>query len=518
MFVGYACQPFFLTTLDDDVPLPLDCSSRAVGELWICGDQVGRGYLHQTNGGFVENYMGVVEKAYRTGDLVRLVDQHLEFLGRRDHQFKINGMRVDPQEIVSTIQKYCDIQQVHVSLINNQLVAFIASVVTIKNEEALKTVLAKRLPRYMVPTNIIQLDGDFPLNRNGKIDQQKLEECYALKMSSATRLPPNEALTENGKKLAAIWMQTINDLNLPSINLKANFFELGGHSLSVLKLQTRIKEELAVELTFDQLYRFSNFADQLALIEDQFDYKNEVVQVIRECQNANASVYCIHAIGGTIYPYFSMSTLWPSTCNVYAISYNIDYPANTLNQLAEFYYKQACIILKHAKNIKRPFLLLGHSLGGIISWLIAALCLKNNQPVPIVCAFDSWVVDNNKLDEAEVLNYLKSRFETLEGAEKLINAALKLCQMLKRYQMEYCSVALNLFKAERLGETALKHAIRKDLTEEMVNAKMDNGWMEYVEELSVYPCDCDHDSITEPKVLSQYVWLFEQLINQTISK
>jgi thioesterase domain-containing protein len=48
----------------------------------------------------------------------------------------------------------------------------------------------------------------------------------------------------------------------------------------------------------------------------------------------------------------------------------------------------------------------------------------------------------------------------------------------------------------------------------MVSAKMDNGWMEFVDELSVYPCSSDHDSIVEPAVLNQYLWLFEQLIDQ----
>lgn len=61
--------------------------------------------------------------------------------------------------------------------------------------------------------------------------------------------------------------------------------------------------------------------------------------------------------------------------------------------------------MKHAKD--RPFFLLGHSLGGIVSWEIAGICLKNKQSVPIVCAFDSWVVDNDKLDEQEVLKYLQ---------------------------------------------------------------------------------------------------------------
>jgi long-subunit acyl-CoA synthetase (AMP-forming) len=328
--------------MDSEMPTPLEFGSRAVGELWICGDQVGRGYLNQANGAFVESYMDIVKKAYRTGDLVRLVDNQLEFLGRRDHQFKVNGMRVDPQEIVAVIQKCCKIQQVHVSMINTQLIAFVPT--SIENEDALKAELMRHLPRYMLPTQIIQLDDGFPLNKNGKIDQQRLKEIYLLKNSS-TKTPARMQLTEMGQTLARIWSQTIGNSSFLDVDLESNFFELGGHSLSVLKLQAKIKEELAVELTFDQLYRYSNFAEQLALIEDKADNQNDVIQSVRENPDAKVSVYCVHAIGGTIYSYFSMATMWPTTCNIYAIAYDKNYPAQTLKQLSEFYYKQVRVDL-----------------------------------------------------------------------------------------------------------------------------------------------------------------------------
>lgn len=90
-FLGHACQPFFLTTLDIEAPIPLKLDSKAVGELWICGDQVARGYLNRKSNEFVENFQDVVKKAYKTGDLVRLnSNNQLQFLGRCDHQFKGN--------------------------------------------------------------------------------------------------------------------------------------------------------------------------------------------------------------------------------------------------------------------------------------------------------------------------------------------------------------------------------------------------------------------------------------------
>lgn len=316
--------------------------SQAVGELWICGDQVARGYLNRQSPEFVFNYMEIVEKAYRTGDLVRLLDNNqLEFLGRCDRQFKVNGVRVDPKEIVDIMRKVCNAQQIHISQINNQLVAFVVS--EIKSEDVVKTSMMKHLPRYMIPTQIIELPGGFPLNQNGKVDQQKLKEICLMKSTQLLSPIKNAIITsELAQKLLSIWTQTIG--HSIAIDLNSNFFEIGGHSLLILKLQAKIKEELKINLSFDKLYRLSNFSDQLTLIEEHSFDQHEVIQSIRECPNAKAAVYCIHPIGGTIYSYFSMSTIWPANCNIYAIAYKKNYPANTLEQLAGFYYKQVSFL------------------------------------------------------------------------------------------------------------------------------------------------------------------------------
>lgn len=289
-------------------------------------------------GGFVEGFFGNVKKAYRTGDLVRVIDGQLEFLGRRDHQFKINGMRIDPGEISRVIEEVGKLKQACVTLINDKLIAFVIGRIEVE-EGALKSELMKHLPRYMTPERIIQLEGGFPLNNSGKIDMHKLKESYSTKEEVPEDVSP---LTKKGQKLAEIWMQTVGPV---PINLKTNFFEIGGHSLSILTLQSKIREELSVELSFDQIYRFSDFDDQLSLIEEHINSdQNDVIQPIRESRASEASVYCLHPIGGTIYSYYSMATFWPTSCNVYAIAYSKDYPAETLEQLVEFYHEQVTIL------------------------------------------------------------------------------------------------------------------------------------------------------------------------------
>jgi acyl carrier protein len=259
-------------------------------------------------------------------------------MGRRDEQFKINGVRLDPQEIVVAMQKSCQLKDVHVMQINGEIVAFVYG--KINSEAETKSSLMKVLPRYMIPNRIIQLADGIPLNQNGKIDQQLLREGYSNMITISQKTEHKSIVGENAQKLAEIWAETIS--YSPSSN--SNFFEAGGHSLLVIKLQAKIKEVFGIELSFDQLYRFSNFDDQLALIEERISTQYDIIQVIRETPNATCGLYCIHAIGTTIYPYYSLVSVWPVNCNIYAIAYQSSYPANNLNQLAEFYYNQVRVI------------------------------------------------------------------------------------------------------------------------------------------------------------------------------
>lgn len=131
------------------------------------------------------------------------------------------------------------------------------------------------------------------------------------------------------------------------------------------------------------------------------------------------NIYLIHAIGGTIYPYYSMLQCLPTKSNVYGISYTNNLKAKTLNELADFYAQQVINykyfnikfnliqILKHSNSI--PFLLIGHSLGGILAREIAIIINTNSKiaiKIPFVVAIDSWVIGTENLDLSIICDYL----------------------------------------------------------------------------------------------------------------
>lgn len=87
-----------------------------VGEIVVGGTGVARGYLGDpelTQARFVRDPIDPTQRAYRTGDAGRWrLDGVLEFLGRRDRQLKIHGVRVEPAEIEAALSEYPGVEQV----------------------------------------------------------------------------------------------------------------------------------------------------------------------------------------------------------------------------------------------------------------------------------------------------------------------------------------------------------------------------------------------------------------------
>ena len=152
------------------------------GELYIGGDGVARGYLNQpelTAERFVRSPFGE-GRLYRTGDMVRWrPDGYLEFLGRQDLQVKVRGFRVEPGEVEATLIGHPGVRDAAVVAPadrqgDRRMVAYVVADPGL-GEAELRSHLAEKLPRYMVPSAITRLEG-LPLTPNGKVDRAALED------------------------------------------------------------------------------------------------------------------------------------------------------------------------------------------------------------------------------------------------------------------------------------------------------------------------------------------------------
>ena len=159
------------------------------GELYLGGPQMTRGYWRAPHLDADRFVVVDGERWYRSGDIGQF-DPQVGFLfsGRADRQVKINGYRVELQEIEGAIRRVCDREQVAVvawpvmSESNaTGTVAFIAG--DELNVEDILGRAAKQLPPYMVPARIFFVEH-LPLNANGKVDYKALLQDNRLGISS----------------------------------------------------------------------------------------------------------------------------------------------------------------------------------------------------------------------------------------------------------------------------------------------------------------------------------------------
>ena len=120
-------------------------------------------------------------RLYRTGDLVRyLGDGRIEYIGREDEQIKIRGYRIELGEVETTLGQHPAVDEAvvvaHGDSGDKRLVAYVvARTAEPLQEEKLWRFLEERLPRYMQPTAIVQLE-EMPRLATGKPDRRRLPE------------------------------------------------------------------------------------------------------------------------------------------------------------------------------------------------------------------------------------------------------------------------------------------------------------------------------------------------------
>jgi len=257
------------------------CRQESVGEIYLRTPYRSLGYYGEpelTAESFIPNPFSNDPRdlIYRTGDYGRVSeDGNLEFLGRRDQQVKIRGVRVELGEIENVLRGHAGVKDVAVvdredSQGNKYLCAYV--VMDEFGTESLRTHLAGVLPESMAPSAFVEMK-ELPRTLNGKIDRKALPLLEEARVGQ-TKRPPG---TRMEQLVAAIWSEV---LKLPEIGIDENFFALGGHSLLATQVISRIKRTMEVDLPLRALFEaptISEFARKVQ--EAKFD-ANEPVRLI----------------------------------------------------------------------------------------------------------------------------------------------------------------------------------------------------------------------------------------------
>ncbi len=251
----------------------------SVGELYIGGEGLARGYLNQpqlTAERFVHVRLGGDDsetRLYKTGDLVRyLADGNLEFIERADDQVKVRGFRIELGEIQHQLEALPNVNTAVVIAREDEpgdkkLVAYVTLENNLEAERHgeliidLRRGLEQRLPEYMLPSAFVILEA-LPLTANGKVDRKALPAPGATALGGEYVAPA----TETEMALAEIWGRLLK-VDPQSISATANFFELGGHSLLSIRLLTQIRAQWNVELQIRDIFEAPQLSSLAVAIE-----------------------------------------------------------------------------------------------------------------------------------------------------------------------------------------------------------------------------------------------------------
>ncbi|APG93374.1 hybrid non-ribosomal peptide synthetase/type I polyketide synthase [Sinorhizobium americanum] len=230
----------------------------AIGELHIGGVGIARGYINRdelTREVFRANPFDdePESRLYKTGDRARYrSDGMIEFLGRRDGQVKLRGMRVELAEIEQCLMEHENVKASCVILTdrldeNASLTAYV-----VRRQESsedineLQAFLRAALPGFMIPSRFVFLP-QLPTNPSGKIDRRALPDAGNASKLKAATLPTGRLQTE----VAEIWKGV---LKLDSVGIDDNFFDVGGHSLAIVQVQARIHDRLGIDCKIVDLF------------------------------------------------------------------------------------------------------------------------------------------------------------------------------------------------------------------------------------------------------------------------
>lgn len=442
----------------------------SVGELFIYGVQVTNGYFlneKATNKAFTSvSYQNQNIWGYRTGDYAKVLPNgELEYRGRRDSQYKINGVRIDLSEVGSVCREIIpNLKQCYLAVKANCIYCWVTSAKAIDESQILNA-LASRLPSVMIPIGIHQLTS-FPLNINGKIDERRMIKEWSRQSLTKDNRHLSKSQRENEQFLINAWSEVL-DADPDTINYQSNFRMLGATSLQIMELGVRILDERHKQLNFVDLYYHPVLADMAALLSQKNVFKAIYTFVPRtDDMGDKPALFVIHSgnTGSDVYRPLFTGIKRPSF-PIYVIE-----PHNLLNpedqiygieNLAKYYLQMINKFLPESS--KREINLMGWSYGGVVA---SEMCYQLEHETSLLHVNQLTVLDSSFYLSSEDLQRVRKReangfyakyftethiFEGMDKknvtTERLIANNHQVCEDLFNYHSKQVNVATTFVRS-----------------------------------------------------------------------
>jgi amino acid adenylation domain-containing protein len=416
------------------------------GEICIAGNSVTRGYQNNpelTKEKFVDNpFSPVHEKLYKTGDIgIYLNNGNIYFLGRKDHQVKIRGIRVELGEIESVFAKLDYIKEAVVCAPSDKdgsrfLTAYFIPArpgqeITISK---LREDLARFLPPQLIPSSFVELDV-MPLTTSGKIDRQALANTRGKGLNTgAVYAPPRDDLE---KKLVEIWK---NALGIQKIGIFDNFFDLGGNSITAVQVIHEIDKQLNINIALIDLFRYPSIDEYSNYISDENPEINRSKKasfyVINSKYRQTCTIICFPPMMGLPFAFHKMKSFLKYPLYLFnMLTESLDGDPIDSNQgLIREFVKQVDLVEK-----KGPLILIGWSAGGKLAFEICQALEASGTRVNKLILIDTskiiWKVSQEFVQER--LEFHRERLKREKNTEAEIRNSLK---RIKRFFDFYLSV------------------------------------------------------------------------------
>jgi amino acid adenylation domain-containing protein len=376
--------------------------NNSVGELYIGGDGLARGYLNEpalTQEQFVPSPFchSSGSRLYRTGDMVRwLPSGQMTFVGRRDNQVKIRGFRIELGEIE---QQLCGLPGVDSAAVmvredmpgGRCLTAYVVpadypineadrAVIEPELVNGYREALSARLPEYMIPSKFILLNN-LPITQNKKIDRKALAALADLRTANHHDDDPRD---DTELFLKSVWEEI---LQIQNISRKAKFFEIGGHSINAITLAARLAKTYHKKIRVQVIFEHPTIEQLAAYLRQEVSFSPPGSLLVIQPRGSRRPLFCVHPGGGLANCYLPLSRSLGMDQPLYGLqSYGLEdgeAPLTNIEEMAARYLGEMRTVQPQG-----PYQILGYSGGVIVAYEMVQQLAASGEQMPLLILID----------------------------------------------------------------------------------------------------------------------------------
>ena len=438
------------------------------GEICIHGPQVALGYaddVETTDRQFPlwTDTDGSSTRIYRTGDVgTKDVDGVVTFIGRRDRQLKFRGYRIEPEEIEAVLENHSGVDRAAVvstgAGVNERLIAFVTSRKNATDPELIRSWLRQALPVYMVPARVVIVPS-LPYTANGKVDLDSLGSDWMEELNGQ----PKFGVDGHPEAADDDLLATIGDLARGILRFEGPIGEdddflddLGGSSLALFQLLAEMESAFGRPLAIERILENTTIAGLARLVQAG---DGTPVHLSVHPGGSKCPVFLVHAYLGTALRYRHLGSLLSSERPVFGIQVQEfgsgDRPElGSIEQMAAETVAQIRLLRPNG-----PYLLGGHSAGGLVAFEAARTLREAGEDVPLVVLIDCPLRSSTVqyLWAELVLNWPELRAESWAGRVRYVRSAVRRRRQADGPVVEVDRVSAAVTRSYLASNSAVRH-------------------------------------------------------------